>query len=71
MCFSDKKHQTCKTGSEATVFFAWSSFIKCDSLAMTIWMKIIKPHHNHYDVFPNGSKYSQTKLKVSETSLNY
>jgi hypothetical protein len=37
--FPHKKHQTCKTGSEATVLFAWPFFIKCDSSAITIWMK--------------------------------
>jgi hypothetical protein len=69
MCFPHKKHQTCKTGSEATVFFAWPFFIKCDSSAMTIWMKSLSHITIIMMFFPNGSKYSQTKLKVSETNF--
>ncbi len=31
-----KKHQTCRTGSECIVLFAWAFFRKCDSSAITI-----------------------------------
>jgi hypothetical protein len=39
--FPHKNYQTCRTGSEAIVLFAWPFFRKCDSSAITIWMKTI------------------------------